>query len=137
MAVSRLLRTGMIVYLALLATAIAVGASRYGHLYAAMPAPEKARVSVAYGHYLCQTHRLLGVAVGVYSGIFGVSRRNVATSLLVLIAGVTVTVIGYSFLPVHYFPGSDMTAWGIWIGNAYHAAAGVFGATLLMRSRAT
>lgn len=108
-----------IAYLVLLGIVVAAGAYRFLYLYAPLLPPEAAQRSTAYGHYLRLTQLVFAVLVGIWSGLLGAHKRSSGTGLLGLAAGVIVTGGYYALLPVFHFPGGDMTAWLLWLSNAY------------------
>jgi len=118
-AMPRSLKVTAIAYLAVLGVLVAVGAFRFQYLYTPVPPPEAARRSTAYIRYLRLIQPVLAVLVGTWSGLLGAHYRNLGTGLLGLVAGVALTGVCFAFLPVCYFPGIDMTAWLVWLGNLY------------------
>jgi succinate dehydrogenase hydrophobic anchor subunit len=129
--VPRSFKVTAIAYLAILGMVVAVGAYRFQHLYTPSLPPEAARRSIAYARYLWLTQPMLAVLVGTWSGLLGAHHRSLGTGLLGLVAGVALTAVVYAFLPVCYSPGIDMTAWLLWLANAYTFLAAWILATLL------
>lgn len=116
---TRFAKVAVVVYLVILCTVIAAGALRFGHLNSPGLPPVAAQKSVMYGQFLRATQAFLAAFVGALSGLCGLHCRSAGLGALGLCAGVVVTAAGYGFLPRFYFPGGDMTAWGLWTANAY------------------